>query len=184
MSSKIILPMNMVKLAEELMRATPKIEGMRIDELTDDGSEISGPWEHEPDKAMIEHAGYVCELIRHPVHKTWLGYVYVGEEHPLYRNVDEDDTFDYLDVHGGVTYKGDGKFGFDCNHAGDMSPMFGTMTNGPAEYRTLEYATDEVKRLAQQLRNYDSAYHRRAFDMANKLEHRAAQIRDSLKHKE
>ena len=183
MTKKMIVPLSMLKVANQLMKAQPKMEGGRIkidDEIIDLESETSGPWDNEPDSVMLEHAGYVCELKRNPTTGTWLGYVYTGEEHPLYRNLEQDDTYDFLNVHGGITYKHDGKFGFDCGHAGDFSPHLSFGPTGKEEYRTVEYATDEVKRLAQQLRNYDTAYHRRMFDTAKELDKRANAIRKAL----
>ena len=183
---KMIVPLSMLKVANQLMKAQPKMEGGRIkidDEITDGMSETSGPWDNEPDSVMLEHAGYVCELKRHSTLRTWTGYVYTGEEHPLYRNLEQDDTYDFLNVHGGITYKHDGKFGFDCGHAGDFTPGIAFNAAGKEEYRTVEYATDEVKRLAQQLRNYDTAYHRKMFDVAKKLESRAQSIRGALSNK-
>ena len=66
-------------------------------------------------------------------------------------------------VHGGLTYSskkaGDGTglegwwFGFDCGHAGDLSPGLSKYHDpGPNEtYRTIEYVRNEAKSLAAQL---------------------------------
>ena len=183
---KMIVPLATLRMIDRLAKAQVKQGGQPVSygEETDNESEISGPWDTEPNEVMLEHAGYVCELKRHSTLRTWTGYVYTGEEHPLYRNLEQDDTYDFLNVHGGITYKHDGKFGFDCNHSGDLSPHLSFGPAGEEEYRTVEYATDEVKRLAQQLRNYDTAYHRRMFDVAKKLESRAQSIRTALRNKE
>ena len=60
-----------------------------------------------------------------------------------------------FEVHGSLTYAGErepGKtwwFGFDCGHAGDLSP--GRGVDGDGIYRTLTYARAETERLADQL---------------------------------
>lgn len=68
---------------------------------------------------------------------------------------------DLLDVHGSVTYSGEGRFkdhpgfwyGFDCSHAGDLSPAFEKFLPGLSgdEYRTLDYTKAECASLARQL---------------------------------
>lgn len=75
-----------------------------------------------------------------------------------------------MHVHGGVTFAGKSDvadplpldawfFGFDCGHVGDVAPMMPEPIAGvlvhldpDAVYRTLDYATGEVLRLAAQLR--------------------------------
>lgn len=164
--------------------AIVKMEGQAIQlEITDSASDYSGPWQDEPNEVMLEHAGYVCELKRNPSMGFWLAYVYVGEEHPLFKSVDQDDSCDFLNVHGGVTYHHGGKIGFDCGHAGDMSPYASWNGGGAEVYRTVEFVTNEVKSLAQQLRNYDTAYHRKMFVLAEKLEKRALAIRKAMHKK-
>lgn len=184
---KMIINKGQYDMIKKFAQAPVKASGQAVpydDEVIDIESDISsGPWDHEPDEVMLEHAGYVCELKRHPSLGTWCGYVYVGEEHPLFKNTDEDGACDFLNVHGGVTYKHEGKFGFDCNHAGDFTPHISWGPAGKETYRTVEYATNEVKSLAQQLRNYDSAYHRRMFEVARKLDDRAESIRKALRKK-
>jgi hypothetical protein len=69
-------------------------------------------------------------------------------------------------VHGGITFSGwtdsfrstapsHWWFGFDCSHSGDLSPglsVLGKKPMWPDEvYRTLDYARDECRKLADQL---------------------------------
>ena len=186
MTKRLVMNRGQYQAYTKLGIAPVKAEGQYIkfdDEIIDIESDTSGPWDNEPDSVMLEHAGYVCELKRHPVTGTWCGYVYVGEHHPLFKHVDEGDTYEYITVHGGITYKHEGKFGFDCNHAGDFSPRVGFYSNGSEVYRTVEFATDEVKNLAQQLRNYDTVYHGKMFDLAAKLDKRAKAIRKAMHKK-
>ena len=69
------------------------------------------------------------------------------------------------DVHGGLTWsaerlpqgKPDGRwwFGFDCSHAGDLSPGMTTyMSDIDGEYRNIKYAESECRDLARQLANW------------------------------
>ncbi len=65
-----------------------------------------------------------------------------------------------FDVHGSITYASDRPggassksdlwwFGFDCSHAGDLSPKLPTF--GDEQYRTVQYARSETESLAGQL---------------------------------
>lgn len=75
-----------------------------------------------------------------------------------------------IDVHGGLTYANQcsGRichvpkpgepdnvwwFGFDCSHAGDISPAYDRSWRGESDdaYRTLDYVRAETNRLAEQL---------------------------------
>lgn len=68
-----------------------------------------------------------------------------------------------LDVHGGLTYSGerDGKwwFGFDCAHNNDLCPgMLKHSLSLPwGTYRTIEYAEQECRNLAKQLKEWPNA---------------------------
>jgi hypothetical protein len=127
-----------------------------------------GEWDSEPDRVDFVHAGYACFLLRGPV-GSWCGYVGVPNTHPAYGV--EYNNYDHpvsnLDVHGGLTYsdKCGGAichvpepgmpddvwwFGFDTAHHMDITPMeFGFMGHGT--YKNVEYVTNEVQHLADQL---------------------------------
>lgn len=117
------------------------------------------PWEQEDTEEVFMHEGFICYMDRTAFHGAWCGYVAVKKDHPAYGK-HYDDVDDYVDVHGGLTYAGmnlprgeeDMDFywlGFDCAHAYDFCPY---MHAGGGKYRTQEYVRDEVKRLAEQLR--------------------------------
>lgn len=124
------------------------------------------PWLHEPEGAAFEHAGYAC-TIKRGGSGAWCGYVDVPQDHPLVvaSGASEENLIEStLDVHGGVTYSGSGedvgnkpgmfRIGFDYGHAGDWSPDMPRMEgfDGFASaYRTIEYASEETRRLAEQL---------------------------------
>jgi hypothetical protein len=113
----------------------------------------------------------------------WCGYVGIPEDHPFfghgYHEYDE-----VLHVHGGITYSadcdddpvkgichvGDDKrfwIGFDCCHAGDMSPghlarlrQFNIDPTGglfDGVYRDFNYVKHECEQLAKQLKEAQDA---------------------------
>jgi len=142
-----------------------------------------GPWVDEPDKAqwVDEATGLVCLALRHRHWGQWCGYVGVPAGHP-WHGVDADDDRVWACAHGyRVNYAAGCQeddspveqrichiptpgepddvwwFGFDCGHAGDLSPFmkaalgaFGFPLDG-MEYRTLEYVQVECSALAAQL---------------------------------
>jgi hypothetical protein len=94
-----------------------------------------GPWQDEPDRVDFVHAGFAC-FVKRNHHGNLCGYVGVPCEHPAYGK--GDDNLD-LYCHGGITYANrcQGELchvpvpgmpddvwwlGFDCAHAGDLSP--------------------------------------------------------------
>lgn len=118
-----------------------------------------GPWEFEPDYVEFKHCGFRCILLRFEHTGVWNGYVEVSDLHPwFYQEVESN-------IHGGITWRGpideieaipNCKFvGFDCAHGFDLIPAmakFMDLRKNPfyQEYRTIEYATREVKKLANQ----------------------------------
>lgn len=121
-----------------------------------------GPWDLEPDYVEFEHCGFRCVLRRFENTGAWNGYVEVSDLHPWY-HIGADEAR----VHGGVTWRGEVNgveqnpnctfVGFDCAHGFDIVPAmesFMTAFMGRSmpsnEYRTVEYATDQLKRLANQ----------------------------------
>jgi hypothetical protein len=143
-----------------------------------------GPWHDEPDKMQWqdEATGLPCLIHRAPVTGALCGYVGVPEGHPWFgRDYKE---LEDPNVHGGLTFSdfcypelgehGEGIchvvepgeddkvwwVGFDCSHAGDLSPRVGALmrTHGalarheslPDTYRHLAYVREECRSLAQQ----------------------------------
>jgi hypothetical protein len=139
-----------------------------------------GAWQDEPDRVDFVHAGFACMALRRDTMGNWCGYVGVPREHPAYGK-DYNDVD--VEVHGGLTYANhcqapichvpepgmpDDVFwlGFDCAHAGDLSPAmearmrayniptlqgreFGAFRE---VYRDLPYVRAEIESLAEQLR--------------------------------
>lgn len=116
--------------------------------------------------------GYVGVSEGHP----WFGKDYDNVRVP---NQDDDEFGDWVDVHGGLTYadfcapetndEGHGLchvpqegrpdriwwLGFDCAHAGDISPAYDFKFGRPFagdSYRDMAYVVTEVQRLAKQAR--------------------------------
>lgn len=115
-------------------------------------------WELERDQALFTSHGYWCEIKRNPTTGALCGYVYMGKHHP-YTNDESPD----VDVHGGITFNDGKKMGFDCAHAGDLSPRLNELTaqygmprEGYGEvYRNWAYVEQQVEMLAAQLRAVD-----------------------------
>lgn len=117
------------------------------------------PWLSEPDEwdAECVHAH------RHGTTGTWVGYVGVGKQHPLYGVGYMRVALEGGGVHGGLTYSGEAYwetqqsdlwwFGFDCAHSGDYLPAirFAEFNDNDSDYRTLAFVQQECLRLAQQL---------------------------------
>jgi len=132
----------------------------------------TNPWETEPDflEFVDESTGYRCFIRRHLELKHLCGYVELPEKHKLYGSFSEENFYN-IEVHGGVTYTGRREFeqlnyiadyvlGFDCGHAGDLSPYF--LTRGMSQaawyetYKDIDYVTNECKNLAKQLKELDN----------------------------
>jgi hypothetical protein len=131
-------------------------------------------WEIESDGCTFKSCGFDCEIKRHPSLKHLCGYVDVPvkafEQWPSFESYEwecpDDDPRRVIHscVHGGVTYdriNGDvRRIGFDCGHAGDLSP--GGMRNlsraflegfetAADVYRDMKYVTGETRKLAKHL---------------------------------
>lgn len=152
---------------------------------TDRSTWGSGPWDGEPDRVDFQTLGYPCLLKRAPL-GHWCGYVAVPPGHPLH-GVGYDEVerrVPGLDVHGGLTYSAacageichvpaPGEpdnvwwLGFDCAHAGDLSPRFRMLDESRPEtaifarlafsgdvYRTVDYVARETEKLAAQIFQY------------------------------
>lgn len=136
-----------------------------------------GPWDDEPDKMQWQDdaTGLPCLAVRQPKTGHWCGYVGVPPGHPLHGKQFDDGAVDFH-VHGGITYtdscqpeEDESKgichtpdpgepdhvwwFGFDCAHAGDLSPLTAKLLTRfiHEEYRPLSYVQNECASLARQL---------------------------------
>jgi hypothetical protein len=128
------------------------------------------PWEKEPDNEewVDQNSGYKCTVWRHGTLGHLNGYVAIPKGHPLYGNSYDKVDSDWVDAHGGLTYSdkdsdtGEWVFGFDCSHAGDLSPkLVATLLEYTDTdishhmrdtYRTFEWVKEQVVDLASQLK--------------------------------
>lgn len=129
-----------------------------------------GPWQDEPDlvRWMDFLTGYPCIITRDVVSGAWCGAVGLSFGHPLYHVYAADPTFQYISIHGGVTYAGflpnhelwitpaqrRWWVGFDCMQEFDICPLKlddDELLDDRMEYRTEEYAQNEAMYLAEQL---------------------------------
>ena len=148
--------------------------------ITIDKSEWSkGEWQDEPDKMQFvdEATGYSCLIVRNSL-GCLCGYVGIMRDHSLYGVDYNDDKFNNIDVHGGLTFsdkcnqhdcesKGichvveDGEddnvwwLGFDCAHCKDYCPYqifkYDKIIPENYMYRNIHYVKNEIKNLARQL---------------------------------
>ena len=110
------------------------------------------PWLNEPDELAWTDkvTGLKCLILRHELGHL-CGYVQ--------SDLTDIDSFD---VHGGITFRGRFQYaaglwlGFDCAHAGDLIPELSVRAND-AIYRTLEYVTRQVEKLALQVSKHNEA---------------------------
>jgi len=129
---------------------------------TPDRAEPVYEWEAERDEGTFVAHGYWCEIKRHPTLKSLCGYVLIGKTHPYWGAAGSID----LHVHGGITYDTPPKVGFDCAHAGDLVPdhfrlgFYAGRGRHPGHtndvYRNWAFVTEELNRLAAQLRAIDT----------------------------
>lgn len=149
-----------------------------------------GPWVNEPDAvawtdnetglaccAKRNSSGAWCGYVGVPYWHAFHGVHYSGELRIIRRQQQFADPKPYryspegiLEAHGGITFSGrftdiQGRtlwwFGFDCSHAGDLSPQlnFTVRKHGiehrdfGEEYRDIAYVKSEATRLANQLNN-------------------------------
>lgn len=124
-----------------------------------------GPWSNEPDRVEWRAPnGLSCLIVRGPL-GALCGYVGLPPGHRFYGRADA-----ALDVHGGLTFgalchgaichvaqPGEPEhvwwLGFDCAHAGDLTPGLGLFVDHDREdiYRDLNWVKAEVESLAAQL---------------------------------
>lgn len=140
--------------------ATPKVVFKATGRYDFNRMEPVYEWETERDEGTFIAHGYWCEIKRTPVGNL-NGYVLIGRTHPYWV------TDIALDVHGGTTYTDGVKVGFDCAHAGDLVPAHYRLGSGYAGrgmhprdtnsvYRNWAFVTEELNRLAAQLRAIDT----------------------------
>lgn len=127
---------------------------------------ISGVWDDDIDRhpemsyTYTAPCGYMCEIKRNNLW-AYCGFVTIPYDHTYYDS--SYDTLPHIDVHGGLTFGYNGKFGFDCSHSDDIVP--GTVTyrskyphifKTPAKnlkYWTFEQVMEEINSMAQQFYN-------------------------------
>jgi hypothetical protein len=116
-----------------------------------------GIWDSDLEKYpeneyFFMYKDYECEIKRNIMTYTYCGYVQLPVDHPDYNE-------SYLElsdvkVHGGLTFGNDGKFGFDCIHYNDISPIFSSVkpydSDQNGHYWTFEETKEEVEKLVDQ----------------------------------
>jgi hypothetical protein len=128
---------------------------------------VEGPWQSEADlvRWMDNTTGLPCFAIREEHSGVFCGYVGVNYRHPLYRTFLNDPTYNFIDVHGGVSFADFIRIqdawvtprehrwwiGFDCYNEFDFSPLRTVDDDPRIEYRDEIYVREQIAGLAQQL---------------------------------
>lgn len=103
--------------------------------------------QEEGDWKEDEYKGIKYEIKRHPILMHLCGYVFI-------ENL-TDEQYEILDsnFHCGVTFKEEGKYGFDCAHAFDLVPAqyFMFKHDTKLQYRTMSYVEENLKYTIDQL---------------------------------
>lgn len=149
--------------------------GNQLSYIIDKSEWPAGPWKDEPDREfwIDEETGYPCLIRRQNILGFWCGYIGISKENPLFEKKYEEESYDEIEVHGGITYSKhcDGNqnlgichpsedgdhvwwIGFDCAHAYDLLPSTDIYSLNVV-YRDINYVKNEVKNLARQLRNME-----------------------------
>lgn len=139
--------------------------------LIDKSSWYTGPWQSEPDlcRWMDFLTGLPCVIARDARSGAWCGYVGIPSTHPLYHTYAADPTFNYISIHGGVSFTGflptqelwitpaqrRWWIGFDCMKEFDLQPLKldedDELIDPRVEYRDETYVQHEAMYLAEQL---------------------------------
>lgn len=116
--------------------------------------------EKEGNEKDFQYKGYECHIRRVgvPYMGHLCGYIEIPTEHILF-NMDYDEIekkYDYeLPAHGGLTFSNnvDGAYwiGFDCNHTGDLAPMYleeGLQFRSPNDtYKDMGFVENNIKQI-------------------------------------
>lgn len=118
-------------------------------------------WEREPNhvKWRDNETGFVCEIKRHMLSGSLLGYVGIPAEHSLY-GIPLDAAESILEVSFSDFKEGSNLFwlGFDCANLGEIQPFWAETERCDGivyVYRNIDYVRSECTRLAYQLRRVD-----------------------------
>lgn len=131
-------------------------------------SDNEKPWLNEPDSLRFidELTGLECYIWRHPALGSLNGYVIIPKNNKLYGIYDGDEILNNIEVHGGITFSGIRKeideyaIGFDCSHAGDLSPKMSSdiLAYLGDTYKDIEFVKAECRSLAKQLFELSKEY--------------------------
>ncbi|MFZ1363073.1 MAG: hypothetical protein WAS05_09130 [Candidatus Nanopelagicales bacterium] len=100
------------------------------------------------------HDGLDLKVVKHLGLGHLCGYVRVPEDHPWHNKLYDDECYDDVVVHGGLTYSeaelGEWWIGFDCAHLGDYIPAIGH-TAKDGRHWSPEGVRAETESLARQV---------------------------------
>lgn len=119
-------------------------------------------WENEPNYLRFteDATGLECIIKRTKALGILCGYVVIPKDSILYNKHYNDELFNNIEVHGGLTYSDnrDDEYliGFDCSHMDDLAPYNQEFHQGI--YRNIGYVKYECFRLARQLCELSNTY--------------------------
>lgn len=120
-----------------------------------------------PEIAYFILGDFPCSIWKHPDYGHLMGYIGVPRSHPWYgKDCNKDDELDGVDVHGDLSYSHHEDFegrrpphdtgmdiwwlGFDCAHAGDLSPGLVRPRDPANVYRDEAFVRRELAKLVSQ----------------------------------
>lgn len=124
---------------------------------------MNNEWENEPDYLRFKEdtTGWECIIKRTKALGILCGYVVIPKDSALYNKHYNDELFNNIKVHGGLTYseyeETDDEYliGFDCAHLDDLAPYKQDLYQGT--YKNITYVEYMCLRLARQLYELSNA---------------------------
>jgi hypothetical protein len=123
---------------------------------------MNNEWENEPAYLRFteDTTGWECIIKRTKALGILCGYVVIPKDSALYNKHYNDELFNNIKVHGGLTFseyeKDEYLIGFDCAHLDDLAPYNQDLYQGT--YRNISYVEYECLRLARQLYELSNTY--------------------------
>ena len=123
---------------------------------------MNNEWENEPAYLRFteDTTGWECIIKRNKALGILCGYVVIPKDSALYNKHYNDELFNNIKAHGGLTYsehkKDEYLIGFDCAHLDDLAPYKQDLYQGT--YRNIAYVEYECLRLARQLYELSNTY--------------------------
>ena len=166
---------------------------------------MNNEWENEPDYLRFKEdtTGWECIIKRNKALGILCGYVVIPKDSILYNKHYNDELFNNIKVHGGLTYseyeETDDEYliGFDCAHLDDFAPYNQDLYQGT--YKNIAYVEYMCLRLARQLYELSNTLTKSGdnimrythemidqaiIDILDKIKHKATGYQNNIRTKE